>query len=237
MRRTSCEPLEPISVNVTTNGNSNNNNNVRTNNLSPESPKKEVLPSSDVRSISPARRKGSRTEEDNVRSSDYNFTEVNPSSSPSSTGIKLQSPNFTSIHPALFQTQTPFFSAAASLFLNSPLIPSSQWLYSRIYNHGQPLTSTFSSEDFVSSFNPKYGLPAPEPKRILESGDGKLSSKRTSSPIGNISLKKHTSGPESPKKKSPSLSPGKRLLNTIKQHKTNTGETPSKTLKDVWRPY
>lgn len=235
--RTTSEPLGPISINVSSNGTSNNNSGSINNNVSPKSPCRGSLTPNVIRSTSPLHQKDSPSAEDGPRSSGSSSSEIiNPGSSPT-TDLRLQSPSFSGIHPALLQSQAPFFSAAASLFLNSPLIPPSQWLYSQIYGHNQSLPSAFSSADIVSSFHPRHALPAPEPKRPGDPVESKFLSKRSSSPTANLLPKRSVSSPASPRRKSPMPSPTKRLLNNIKQHKTSGGETSAKSSRDVWRPY
>ncbi|KAK6630465.1 hypothetical protein RUM43_014810 [Polyplax serrata] len=239
------ESLGPISINVNSiNGNSGNTGTSINNNLSPKSPCVRVTTPEGARSASPIHLKVSPSIEEGPRSSGSSSSElINSRSSPTS-GVRLQSPTFSAIHPALLHSQAPFFSAAAaSLFLNSPLIPPSQWLYSQIYGHSQILPSAFTSGDFISPLHPRHGLPAPEPKRPGDPVEAKAVHKRISSrsptPVdGQLSAKRSAGSPASPKRKSPMPSPTKRLLTSIKPHKAGNGETSStKSSREVWRPY
>jgi len=83
-------------------------------------------------------------------------------SSPTSSGTPAASvPHhpFPSLHPALMQQHnSAFFSAAAaSLFMNTPLLqPSTQWLYSHFYPPGHPLSlnhfqGTFQGSDLQNA--------------------------------------------------------------------------------------
>ncbi|KAL0275108.1 UNVERIFIED_CONTAM: hypothetical protein PYX00_003069 [Menopon gallinae] len=214
-----AEPLGPISIN--TNGS-----------LFRKSPCRNVPTPS-----SPVHRKASPLVEEGPQSSGSSSSEfVNPGSPPSA-GLRLPSPAFPGLHPALLHSQAPLFSAAASLFLNSPLIPPSQWLYSQIYGHGQSFPSAFSP-DLMMQFHPRHALPAPEPKRPGDPVDTKSPGKRSVSPVGKASeepapKRTPTPNPSSPKRRSPMPSPTKRLLNNVKPHKS--GESSNK--RDVWRPY